>query len=137
MTCWPRPTIWPGCLTSMPQHIYLGGHSTGGTLALLTAESEHALQGGVRIRRGIAHEPLSGLDSFPTRSWKTERESSLRSPIHWLDGISTPTWLIEGAERAGQPEELDDLCEQTRNAAVHCIRCQGSITSACSARCRA
>jgi hypothetical protein len=49
----------------------------------------------------------------------------LRSPIEWLDGITTHTWLIEGAEAPGNQAELDAMCAQTRNPFVRCISVPG------------
>ena len=106
------------------QHIYLGGHSTGGTLALLTAESS------TRFKAVFVVGAVSRVDRYPT-SLVPElgaldlAETRLRSPIEWLDGLTTPTWLIEGAEAPGNHEELDDLCNHTRNPAVHCIAVPG------------
>jgi hypothetical protein len=61
----------------------------------------------------------------PDSILENSSENRVRSPIHWLDGISTPTWLIEGAEAPGNHEELDEMCASTRNAAVHCISAPG------------
>jgi pimeloyl-ACP methyl ester carboxylesterase len=106
------------------QFIYLGGHSTGGTLALLTAEAS------TRFKAVFAFGAVSRIDRYPPSlapnfGGLELRESRLRSPIEWLDGITTPTWLIEGAQAPGNLEELNDLCEHTRNAGVHCIPVAG------------
>jgi pimeloyl-ACP methyl ester carboxylesterase len=106
------------------QYIYLGGHSTGGTLALLTAESS------TRFKAVFAFCAVTRMNRYPDSLvpdavLSDSDENRLRSPIHWLDGISTPTWLIEGAESPGNGEELDDLCQHTRNPAVHCIAVPG------------
>ena len=82
------------------QYIYLGGHSTGGTLALLTAEAS------TRFKAVFAFGAVSRIDRYPPSIAPNFgaldlRESRLRSPIEWLDGITTPTWLIEGAEAPG------------------------------------
>jgi alpha/beta superfamily hydrolase len=106
------------------QYIYLGGHSTGGTLALLTAEAS------TRFKAVFAFGAVSRMNRYPDSLvpdsiLENTSENRMRSPIHWLDGITTPTWLIEGAESPGNHEELDDLCAHTRNAAVHCISVPG------------
>ena len=106
------------------QHVYLGGHSTGGTLALLTAESS------TRFSAVFVFGALSRADRYPPSLAPNFgaldlREARLRSPIEWLDGITTPTWLIEGAEAPGNHEALNEMCERTRNAAVHCISVPG------------
>jgi pimeloyl-ACP methyl ester carboxylesterase len=106
------------------QHVYLGGHSTGGTLALLTAEAS------TRFKAVFAFGAVSRIERYPTSlvpdlGAMELAEARLRSPIEWLDGLTTPTWLIEGAEAPGNREELDELCNHTRNPAVHCIAVPG------------
>jgi pimeloyl-ACP methyl ester carboxylesterase len=117
-----------GQLAQLPyvdaEYIYLGGHSTGGTLALLTAEAS------ARFKAVFAFGAVSRMNRYPDSLvpdsiLADSSENKLRSPIHWLDGITTPTWLIEGAEAPGNHEELDDLCGHTRNPAVHCISVPG------------
>jgi len=106
------------------KHIYLGGHSTGGTLALLTAEAS------TRFAAVFAFGAVSRIDRYPPSlvpdlGAADSPESRLRSPILWLDGLATPTWLIEGAEAPGNREELEAMCAQTRNPAVQCISVPG------------
>jgi pimeloyl-ACP methyl ester carboxylesterase len=106
------------------QYIYLGGHSTGGTLALLTAETS------TRFKAVFAFGAVSRMNRYPASLvpdtiLENSSENRVRSPIHWLDGISTPTWLIEGAEDPGNHEELDDMCAHTRNPVVHCLSVPG------------
>jgi acetyl esterase/lipase len=109
--------------------VYLGGHSTGGTLVLLVAESlgGRSPQFAGVFAFGAVRSPemyprdLMGLDfaALP------QRELRLRSPRYWLEAISTPTYLIEGAEQPGNAAELDELCALTRNPAVHCVPVRG------------
>jgi alpha/beta superfamily hydrolase len=106
------------------QHIYLGGHSTGGTLALLTAEAS------ARFKAVFAFGAVSAMNRYPASLvpdsiLQDSSQNRLRSPIHWLEGITTPTWLIEGADDPGNHEELGVLCEHTRNAAIHCLSVPG------------
>lgn len=79
-----------------PERIYLVGHSTGGTLALLTAA---ALPEGA-LAEVIAYGPVArasmyGQDMVPFNINNRE-ESSLRSPVDWLDDIAIRTTIIEG-----------------------------------------
>jgi dipeptidyl aminopeptidase/acylaminoacyl peptidase len=93
-----------------PGRIYLGGHSTGGTLALLAAESTTKVRatfafGGapnmanVVKRGGYGNTPYSITDS---------EESRLRSSIHFVRSLASPTFYFEG-------EESDDYLEDVRN----------------------
>jgi hypothetical protein len=106
------------------QYIYLGGHSTGGTLVLLTAEAS------TRFKAVFAFGAVSRMNRYPASLvpdtvLENTTENKLRSPIHWLDGLATPTWLIEGADAPGNREELEDLCAHTRNPLLHCIVAPG------------
>ncbi len=107
-------------------HIYLGGHSTGGTLALLTAETDG------RFRAVFAFGPVAELDSYPPSLIPVDfsrydlQELELRSPIHWLGGIAAPTYVIEGVEQPSNIDELDRLCRRTDNPMLSCIRVRGA-----------
>ncbi len=88
-----------------PKRIYLGGHSTGGTLALLVAESSN------RFRATFAFGPVEDVSGYGSDSGflpfdlENEREVRLRSPGYWLASVASPTWVIEGTERGN----LDSL----------------------------
>jgi acetyl esterase/lipase len=109
-----------------PNRIYLGGHSTGGTLALLTAETSG------RFRAVFAFGPVSKVDHYPSSIMpeisgeQADLERRLRSPIHWLNGITSPTYLIEGRNRPGNADDVEALCAWTRNPQLHCILADGS-----------
>jgi pimeloyl-ACP methyl ester carboxylesterase len=80
-----------------PDRIYLGGHSTGGTLALLAAENSGTLFRAV-FALGPVDDP-SGYGSerlnYDVRD-KTERQ--LRAPGLWLEDIRTPVFVFEGSD---------------------------------------
>jgi acetyl esterase/lipase len=81
-----------------PDRIYLGGHSTGGTLALLTAEVSS------RFRAVFSFGPVGrgtsyGEELFPIDFQKLDpRESLLRWPELWLASIQRRTLVLEGQE---------------------------------------
>jgi pimeloyl-ACP methyl ester carboxylesterase len=109
--------------------VYLGGHSTGGTLALLVAES---LNGSVPEFAGVfAFGAVRSPDVYPRELVGVDfaalpaQELKLRSPRYWLEAIRTPTYLIEGRDQPGNLAELDELCAATRNPAVHCVAVPG------------
>lgn len=105
-----------------PDRIYLGGHSTGGTLALLTAAMGKNFRG-VFAFGPVASAAHYGQDLVPVDFDRlAPDELKLRSPIHWLAGIGQPTWIIEGAQSPGNIGELDALCAATRNPQVRCVR---------------
>jgi acetyl esterase/lipase len=108
-----------------PARVYLGGHSTGGTLALLVAQS------GARFAAVFVLGPVDQVDRYPKSvmgfdlASMNERERQLRSPRHWMGGIQSPTWLIEGTEQPGNLPMLDALCSMTDSEGVVCIRASG------------
>jgi acetyl esterase/lipase len=77
-----------------PQRIYLAGHSTGGTLALLAAASTD------RFRAVFAFGPMADPREYGDNGCepdgKTAPEYIARAPVAWIDAIVTPTLVIEG-----------------------------------------
>ena len=53
-------------------------------------------------------------------------ELKLRSPIHWLDDIAQPTYVIEGMDGSGNGDELTALCAASRNPNLHCLPVRGA-----------
>lgn len=104
-----------------PQRIYLGGHSTGGTLALLVAEM------GGKFNAIFAFGPVASVDSYPATllpvAWGQQdpQELILRSPIHWLAGIQKPTFIIEGMSGTSNGTELERLCAK-KMPQLNCVR---------------
>lgn len=99
-----------------PDRIFLGGHDTGATLALLAAASESFA--GV-FAFGPAADPRFYPEEHLTYDPENEKEARLRAPIHFLDEIESPTWVIEG--RWGQWHDLRELDRATDNPQVHFV----------------
>ncbi|MBI4748261.1 MAG: prolyl oligopeptidase family serine peptidase [Acidobacteria bacterium] len=94
-----------------PNRIYLGGHSTGGTLALLVAASTD------RLRAVFSFGPVEdvwgyGPDNLPFDT-TNDRELDLRAPKLWLHSIKTPTFVFEGT--VGNWESLQELSRSSQN----------------------
>lgn len=89
-----------------PQRIYLGGHSTGGTLALLVAEQPNP------FRAIFAFGPVEDVAGYGTESGflpfdvSNDKELELRAPMRWLSGIQTPTYVFEGDGETGNIDSL-------------------------------
>ncbi len=79
-----------------PDRIYLGGHSTGGTLALLVAASSHKFRAVFSF--GPAHDVSQYSDDLIAYNRSNPQETYLRSPGNWMQNIKTPTLVIEGTE---------------------------------------
>lgn len=76
--------------------IYLGGHSTGGTLVLLVAASTD------RFKAIFSLGPVAAVSQYGGEyvycDLANEKEIELRSPIYWMADIKTPTFVFEGQD---------------------------------------
>ncbi|MFD0894485.1 prolyl oligopeptidase family serine peptidase [Luteolibacter ambystomatis] len=100
-----------------PERIYLGGHSTGGTLALLVAASSD------RFRAVFSFGPVDevvnyGQEVLPFDITDT-KEADFRAPIKWLDSIHNPTFVFEGGDKQGNIGSLRVLAKANRNPVIH------------------
>jgi acetyl esterase/lipase len=89
-----------------PARVYLGGHSTGGTLALLVAESTD------RVRAVFAFGPVANILTYGdslTFDRNNVEEARLRSPMHFTSTIRVPTFAIEGAKPVSNAPSLPFL----------------------------
>lgn len=99
-----------------PDRIYLGGHSTGGTRALLAAEYTDKFRAVFCF--GAVDEIKYHNSSQFTFDTDNEQEYIMRSPIHWLDDVKTPTFLMEG--RDGNADNLENMERSSDNENIHC-----------------
>lgn len=74
-----------------PERVYLGGHSTGGTLALLVAEATGIFAGVISLGPTSDHYGKNRANFA-----RTDEEIRLRSPKNFLSYISKPTYIVEG-----------------------------------------
>jgi pimeloyl-ACP methyl ester carboxylesterase len=97
------------------QRIYLGGHSTGGTLALLVAESTDT------FRAVFSFGPVANVAGYPPDflpfNARNPREIELRSPIHWLHSIRRPTFAFEGV--GGNEQSIRAMAQVSSNSLFH------------------
>jgi len=100
-----------------PERIYLGGHSTGGTLALLVAASTD------RFRAIFSFGPTDDVGGYSSEylpfDTSNRRELELRSPVKWLHAIQSPTFVFEGTESPGNIFALQALASASRNPLVY------------------
>jgi len=100
-----------------PERIYLGGHSTGGTLALLTTEVSS------RFRAVFSLGPVGDLTSYGDDVLvfdpSDKREAALRAPIRWMQGITSPTFVFEGSSGRSNIASLRALSHAPHSASVH------------------
>jgi dienelactone hydrolase len=107
-----------------PQRIYLGGHSTGGTLALLVAECSD------RFRAVFSFGPVNTADRYGPEYLPFDianvREIQLRSPVLWLASIQTPVFVFEGTVEPANVDALRSLARSSTNPHVHFVEAHGA-----------
>ncbi|BDI32432.1 hypothetical protein CCAX7_44830 [Capsulimonas corticalis] len=102
-----------------PKRIYLGGHSTGGTLVLLADESTDL------FRAVFSFGPVARASEYDDASLtfdsSNEMENRLRSPISFLDAITSPTYVIEGTADPSNIAAVNELEAANSNPRIHFI----------------
>ena len=101
-----------------PNRIYLGGHSTGGTLVLLVAECSD------RFRAVFSFGPADDVAGYGPEylpfDTSNPREIELRSPGRWLAAIKSPTFVFEGAIQ-GNIGSLRTMARTSTNPKTHFV----------------
>lgn len=105
-----------------PNRIYLGGHSTGGTLVLLVSEMTD------RFRAVFSFGPVDDVSGYGGEylpfNYRDSREVLVRSPIHWLHTIQSPTFVLEGDD--GNISCLRAMKRHSKNPQVRLITARGT-----------
>lgn len=104
-----------------PDRIYLGGHSTGATRALLAAEYTDKFRAVFGF--GAVDKIEYHNNSQFTFDTDNEEEYRMRSPVYWLDCVKTPTFLIEGS--GGNAMNLKNIERTSENDNIHCYIMEG------------
>ena len=105
-----------------PQRIYLGGHSSGGTLVLLAAEYGGPWKGVFAF--GPVADPAVYGDAIPLPIAPDNQAAlRLRQPYRWLHAITMPTYIIEGT--GGNIDDLRDMERRNNNGNLHFITASG------------
>lgn len=98
-----------------PSRIYLGGHSTGGTMVLLVAEMSN------RYRAVFSFGPVDRVEGyggdFLPIDLSSSKELQVRSPLFWLAQVKNPTFVFEGTD--GNIEQLKNLSKASTNPQLH------------------
>lgn len=106
-----------------PKRIYLGGHSTGGTMAMLTAESTSC------FRAVFSLGPVTLINLYPKEylpfDTSNEKEVKLRSPRFFLNGVHKPLFVMEGTDSPSNLKSLLYLKKISNNPEIHTIPIDG------------
>jgi dienelactone hydrolase len=102
--------------------IYLGGHSSGGTLALLVAEAAPT-----RFRAVFSFGPVADAGRYAgfIPSLADDAEARVRSPGRFLWAIRSPTFIIEGS-MSPNARDLPTLSASAREAPVKTFAVKGA-----------
>lgn len=113
-------------LTSLPyvdpDHMYLGGHSTGGTMVMLVgAYSDRYC---AIFSLGPVADAAEYGGQYVYCDPNDEQEMALRSPIFWLHCVKTPMYVFEGAEN-GNWGAIQQMLEENSNPTIHFLEIPG------------
>jgi alpha/beta superfamily hydrolase len=106
-----------------PERVYLGGHSTGGTLAMLVAETSPRFRGVIALGPGA--EAAGYGSDYVFADLSDAQEMRLRSPGAWLASVQSPLLVIEGATGRGNVEELELMRDASTNPLVTFVAVRG------------
>ncbi len=99
-----------------PNQIYLGGHSTGGTLAMLVGECSD------RYRGVIALGPVAGVVQYGGQyvycDPNDQRELELRSPLFWMHSVKSPMFVFEGANQGNWDGSIEVMANENTNPQI-------------------
>ncbi len=105
-----------------PKQIYLGGHSTGGTMVMLAGACS------VRFRAIFSLGPVAKVAQYGGNyvycDPKDKNEMLLRSPIFWLHCVKSPMYVFEGAEN-GNWDEIEKMVDVNSNPKIQFFKIPG------------
>jgi dienelactone hydrolase len=105
-----------------PDQIYLGGHSTGGTMVMVVAACTD------RYRAIFSLGPVAAAGQYGGDylycDLNDEKELELRSPILWLHSVKSPLYVFEGAEH-GNWESIQLMVNQNGNPQIQFFQVPG------------
>jgi acetyl esterase/lipase len=106
-----------------PNRVYLGGHSTGGTLVMLVAESSD------RFRAVFSFGPAADVSGYGPEylpfDGSNPREIELRSPRHWLHSVRRPLYVFEGTDPPSNLASLQTMSQASTNPLIHFLPVKG------------
>jgi alpha/beta superfamily hydrolase len=106
-----------------PARLYLGGHSTGGTLAMLVAETS------IKFRAVFAFGPVQDVrgygGDFIYHDPSNPKEAELRAPGRWLDSVKSPLFVIEGVDGSSNIADLKVMQASNRNRMIQFLAVPG------------
>jgi len=104
------------------EKIYLGGHSTGGTLVMVVAEMTDRFAGVFSL--GPVANPIQYGGEFLYCNTNNAQEIKLRSPIDWMNDVQKPLFVFEGANQ-GNWEAIKMMQDKNSNSNIQFFKVAG------------
>ncbi len=105
-----------------PDQIYLGGHSTGGTMVMLVGACSDRFRAVFSLGPVAAASQYGGDYVFCNP--RDENEMALRSPLFWLHCVKTPMYVFEGAEN-GNWDAVQLMADENANPRIQFFKIPG------------
>ena len=99
-----------------PNQIYLGGHSTGGTMAMLIGATSDRYRGILSL--GPVATPTQYGGDFVYCDVSNAQEMRLRSPIEWLHSVKSPMLVLEGLDGGNWHGSIDVMADGNSNPQI-------------------
>ncbi len=105
-----------------PERVYIGGHSTGGTIALLASEASDEFRAafvfGAMVDGVAVLNDDNGYGNTPYQLGRANRDHRLRSPLRYTAFIRRPTFYFEGEKSNYYVESARQMAERAKAAGV-------------------
>ena len=105
-----------------PGQIYLGGHSTGGTMVMIVGACTDRYRAIFAL--GPVASPAQYGGDYLYCDPNNEKEVALRSPILWLHSVTSPMYVFEGAAN-GNWDAVQLMVDRNANPAVQFFKVPG------------
>ncbi len=105
-----------------PDQIYLGGHSSGGTMVMVVGACSD------RFRAIFSLGPVATADQYGGEliycDPNNRTEVALRSPLNWLHCVKTPMYVLEGADD-GNWDAIQMMVDKNSNLRIQFFKVAG------------
>lgn len=106
-----------------PNQVYLGGHSTGGTIVMVVGACSD------RYRAIFALGPVADAGQYGGDyvycDPNDKAELRLRSPVYWLHGVKSPMYVFEGADRGNWDGAIAVMADRNSNPKIQFFKVPG------------
>jgi dipeptidyl aminopeptidase/acylaminoacyl peptidase len=103
--------------------IYLGGHSTGGTLVMVVGACSDRYLAIFSLGPVAAAEQYGGDYVYCDPNNKDEMR--LRSPIHWMHCVKSPMFVFAGAENGNWDGAVEIMADENSNPKIQFFKVPG------------